>query len=218
MFTTPPIFIAPALPVERPQKVVELQPVDRTEGTGVGNDGGGRFGGSEAAVEAQVRRLIRSHHEIEWPGFLPLDTREVGDSDEIDPMRPTARMPEPIVTLDQMRDGTADPVPAIDPPPEPEGEAGLSGDAQDATETGLTLQGQAPVPGAPEDPGDTAMTGPGAPSQATGGPGRDAGGPRAPDQPTPWGPTGKAAEPPARTATAPDVPDPPPPGRYDLRR
>lgn len=108
MQAVPPILVAPILPVaDRLQGDLAIkapaQPgASGSQGETTNSDAESSALASDRAKE--IARVINGRSESEVPeedwiiqGFPPLDTREVGDRDVIDPDRPAVRGPEPII-------------------------------------------------------------------------------------------------------------------------
>ncbi|MBF9032509.1 hypothetical protein HKCCE3408_19090 [Rhodobacterales bacterium HKCCE3408] len=152
MQTTLPMIFLPVSPVERPRDLPEIRPAAGAEDAAMDADGQ-----ASAETASRAEALARAAMDrIAGPpalGFPPLDTRVVGDADIIDPDRPTARIPDPIVSLEELRGGQGDagteppepprdPLPAI--PPEPAADTDRT-PAPDRTEA-------PPIPAGPPSP------------------------------------------------------------------
>lgn len=105
MQTIPPVSVL-ALPlVERPQADLAIRgPSETSAGAQQGGTGNSDARDPMLASERarEVARLIGAAGDDEFiiPGFPPLDTREVGDQDIIDPNRPAVRGPEPLSEIE----------------------------------------------------------------------------------------------------------------------
>lgn len=77
--------------------------------------------GARALASQQTASLFAARLTMtQGLNFPPLDTREVGDQDIIDPQRPTARIPDPLLSIDEAKAGGETPVPAPEPIVNPE--------------------------------------------------------------------------------------------------
>lgn len=192
MQTIPPVSVI-ALPlVERSQPDLVIQgPSEPSAGGANGEtdnpDARDPLLASERARE--IARLIgASEDEFIIPGFPPLDTREVGDRDIIDPNRPAVRGPDPVAGQEAPE--------AL--PPLPDEVDPATGEASEETveaDAARALPGQRDA----ERDGDL-------PAEA-----------KAKTDDAPALPT-VAAKPASPGASAPDVPEPPSPGAVDIRR
>lgn len=103
-------------------------------GSGVDDSAAGGFDaqgrGDTDAQDASGARTIASQQTAslfaarltmdQGLNFPPLDTREVGDQDIIDPQRPTARIPDPLLSVEEAKAGAEAPLPAPEPLISPE--------------------------------------------------------------------------------------------------
>ena len=106
MQTMPPVFAA-ALPlVERPQPDLSIQGLSQAGSSGANGQTDNPDARDTAFASDRARDVARllggasAEEEFLIPGFPPLDTREVGDQDIIDPNRPAVRGPDPLGTAD----------------------------------------------------------------------------------------------------------------------
>lgn len=148
---------------------------------------------SDRAREAARQIFGDPEQDYPFPGFPPLDTREVGDRDIIDPDRPAVRGPEPLESLE-----TQD---ALPPLPDEVTVGGAEVDEADEV---------AALPGTPETDAGTQDKGAENSSATTAAIAANSGS-------APPGPT-VTAQPASPGASAPDVPEPPAPGTVDIRR
>lgn len=224
--STPPIVPLPLTPAERPRPEIAVPATaqaDRSgQDSGRGNTGtpanapqqaAGLFSariakgppfpaGSVAAqsIAAQSLATAPGAPSADGTGFPPLDTRVVGDEDVIDPQRPTARVPDPLVSIADLRNGTAsEDVPATGP--DTDGDAAAPDMSKD---TGQTATGDTSGPDDPSTPEAKPASGAN-PAEATTAPATTA---------SPAAPTGTTEAAPSGLGPAPADPAP----QVDIRR
>ena len=194
MQTMPPVFVAAVPLVERPQADLAIQGVTQSGSSSANGEADNPDARDPALASDRAREVTRLlngvpiEEEQLIPGFPPLDTREVGDRDIIDPNRPSVRGPEPLAEGDTPE--ALPPLPDEVDPTKAEGSEEVEAAAQPE------------LPGMPEQDRE------GEPAETTG-----SDDPQATTQ-TPK----VAAQPASPGASAPDVPEPPAPGTVDIRR
>ena len=106
MQTMPPVFVAAVPLVERPQADLAIQGVTQSGSSSANGEADNPDARDPALASDRAREVARLlngvpiEEEQLIPGFPPLDTREVGDRDIIDPNRPAVRGPEPLAEGD----------------------------------------------------------------------------------------------------------------------
>ena len=106
MQTMPPVFVAAVPLVERPQADLAIQGVTQPGSSSANGEADNPDARDPALASDRAREVARlfsgapPEEEQLIPGFPPLDTREVGDRDIIDPNRPAVRGPEPLANAD----------------------------------------------------------------------------------------------------------------------
>ncbi|MEM1273769.1 MAG: hypothetical protein AAGF88_08130 [Pseudomonadota bacterium] len=127
MQSIPPAFVAPLPFAERPATVQAIKaPVEPGASSTSGN--ADREDTQDPALQSDRARDImraftpdQAEDDQIIPGFPPLDTREVGDQDKIDPERPAVRGPEPTAAAEEptilppLPDAVDDPDPVSEP-------------------------------------------------------------------------------------------------------
>lgn len=199
----PPVSVLAVPLVDRPKPDLAIQGPAEADASATDGEAGNPDARDPVLATDRAREiagLLGAQPEDDFviPGFPPLDTREVGDRDIIDPDRPAVRGPEPAPVPDPVERPFAG-LPEMPDQAEARVGAGMSvgAGAKDVASPGTADAVDLPGAFGPTDGPDETPE-PAAQEEAP--------------------PPVVTAQPASPGASAPDVPEPPAPGAVDIRR